>query len=98
MIDPMFNRKFYSLLLIVLLAVTLASASSWKELGPDGGDARSLAFDPHNPDRILLGTSSGQLYMSTDRGHSWSRFAQIGVGDDYVLDNTAFDPVDSNTI
>ncbi len=94
----MFTRKLFPLLLVLLLAVTLASASSWKELGPDGGDARSLAYDPHNPDRILLGTSSGQLYMSTDRGHSWSRFAQIGAGDDYVLDNTAFDLVDSNTI
>ncbi|WP_187148841.1 VPS10 domain-containing protein [Candidatus Korobacter versatilis] len=91
-------RKLFSLLFVLLLAVTLASASSWKELGPDGGDARSLAFDPHNPDRILLGTSSGQLYMSNDRGHSWNRFAQIGLGDDYVLDNTAFDPSDPNTI
>jgi len=94
----MFTRKLFSLLFVPLLAVTLASASSWKELGPDGGDARSLAYDPHNPDRILLGTSSGQLYMSTDRGRSWSRFAQIGAGDDYVLDNTAFDLTDSNTI
>ena len=94
----MSTRKLFSLLLVLLFAATIASAASWKELGPDGGDARSLAFDPHNPDRILLGTSSGQLYMSEDRGKSWKRFAQIGLGDDYVLDNTAFDPSDSKTI
>ena len=97
----MSTRKFCSLLsLFVVLAigVTFASSTPWKELGPDGGDARSLSYDPHNPDRILLGTSSGQLYLSQDRGKSWTRFAQIGLGDDYVLDNTAFDPNDSNTI
>ncbi len=97
----MSTKRCFSLLavfVVLLLAVNFASASTWKELGPDGGDARSLAFDPHNPDRILLGTSSGQLYLSDDRGKSWSRLAQIGKGDDYVLDNEAFDPSDSNTI
>lgn len=94
----MLTKKWFSLLLVVFFAATFASAATWKELGPDGGDARSLAYDPHNPDRILLGTSSGQLYLSNDAGHSWTRFAQIGQGDDYVLDNTAFDPSDPNTI
>lgn len=94
----MFTRKSYSLLVVLLLAVTFASATTWKELGPDGGDARAFAYDPHNPDRILLGTSSGQLYLSENNGKSWSRFAQIGAGDDYVLDNIAFAPDDPNTI
>jgi photosystem II stability/assembly factor-like uncharacterized protein len=92
------STKNFLALVVLLFAVTFASASSWKELGPDGGDARSLAFDPHNPDRVLLGTSSGQLYLSENGGKSWSRFAQIGQGDDYVLDNEAFDPSDPNTI
>ncbi len=95
-------KKFCSLLALFVMVVAvgfgLASTSTWKELGPDGGDARSLAYDPHNPDRILLGTSSGQLYLSEDAGKTWTRFAQIGKGDDYVLDNEAFDPADPNTI
>jgi photosystem II stability/assembly factor-like uncharacterized protein len=66
-------------------------------LGPDGGDARSLAYDAHNPDRILLGTSTGQVFISNDAGHSWSHFARLG-GDDYVLDHIAIDPQDSNRI
>src|SRR5262249_40662121 len=53
---------------------------------------RSLAYDPGNPDRILLGTSAGQVYVSNDKGNTWSRFARIGKGNDYVLDNIIFDP------
>jgi photosystem II stability/assembly factor-like uncharacterized protein len=97
----MSTKKLSSMLSVfvfVLFSVTFASASQWKELGPDGGDARALAYDPHNPDHILLGTSSGQLYSSLDSGKNWTRMAQIGQGDDYVLDNIAFDPASSNTI
>lgn len=67
-------------------------------IGPDGGDVRSLAYDPHNPDRILLGTSSGQIFESHDRGASWARFAHLGNGPDYVLDHIVFDPADSRKI
>ena len=46
--------------LIVVLALASASwASQWEVLGPDGGDVRSLSYDPQNPDHILLGTSTG---------------------------------------
>ncbi|MGE0406894.1 MAG: WD40/YVTN/BNR-like repeat-containing protein, partial [Candidatus Korobacteraceae bacterium] len=69
-----------------------SAASRWALLGPDGGDVRSLALDPRNPDRIFLGTSAGQMYLSTDRGESWSHFAHLGEGDDYVLDDIAVDP------
>ena len=70
----------------------------WKPLGPDGGDVRSLAQDPVNPDRIYMGTSAGQLYLSLDAGLTWSRYARLGEGDDYVLDHTVIDPNDANII
>jgi len=90
------------LVLAVSLAVTLMSTAllasgPWQVLGPDGGDARSLAYDAHNPDRILLGTSTGQMFASNDGGRTWSRLARLG-GDDYVLDHIAIDPQDSNRI
>jgi photosystem II stability/assembly factor-like uncharacterized protein len=69
-----------------------SQSAQWKPVGPEGGDVRSLAYDPQNPDRILLGTSAGQVYLSGDAGSSWSRFARIGKGNDYVLDNILFDP------
>jgi photosystem II stability/assembly factor-like uncharacterized protein len=86
-------------LLFVLLALCFASAAwagQWTALGPDGGDVRSLAYDPQNPDHIFLGTSTGTLFTSTDGGHSWARFAHLGSGDDYVIDHLAIDPQISN--
>src|SRR5947208_14260449 len=88
------ERRICNLLLPVLLLVATspALAQPWKPLGPDGGDVRSFAYDPANPDRIFLGTSTGQLYISTDGGNLWSRFAQLGSGSDMVLDNIVIDP------
>ena len=84
--------------LLSALAWGQAPARGWVLLGPEGGDARSLAFDPHNPSRLLLGTSAGELYESTDGGAQWSRFAHLGSGNDYVLDHIAIDPRDSRVI
>ncbi len=88
--------------LMILLAVTLLGTalwgSQWAVLGPDGGDARSLSYDPHNPDRIFLGNSTGTLFVSEDAGHSWARFAHLGDGNDYVLDHVVISSQDSNTM
>jgi photosystem II stability/assembly factor-like uncharacterized protein len=91
----------FKLLILLLLASICAFGSGarpWSVLGPDGGDVRSLAYDPHNPDRIFLGTSTGVIFVSDDAGHNWSRFAKLGAGDDYVLDHMAFDPQNSKNI
>ncbi|MGD0416130.1 MAG: transcriptional regulator [Terriglobales bacterium] len=79
------------------MSTALLAAGPWQVLGPDGGDARSLAYDAHNPDHILLGTSTGQMFSSNDGGRNWSRLARLG-GDDYVLDHISIDPQDSNRI
>lgn len=84
-----------------MLASTCAAGAGsrqWAVLGPDGGDVRSLAYDPQNPNRIFLGTSTGVIFTSEDGGHNWSRFAKLGSGDDYVLDHIAIDPHNSKTI
>jgi photosystem II stability/assembly factor-like uncharacterized protein len=85
-----------------LLAVFLFSLPSlhaqWKPIGPEGGDARALAYNPQNPDHILLGTGAGQLFVTENGGRSWARLAHLGSGDDYIVDNIAFDPADPKTI
>lgn len=99
------SSSFGPLLAVFLLFSVLAAAAQsvsgpadWVLLGPEGGDARSLAYDPHDPNRIFLGTSAGELFLSTDGGAQWSRFAHLGAGNDYVLDNIAVDPTDSKLI
>src|ERR1700678_1775570 len=90
-------RTSFLLLAVCFLSTALLAAGPWQVLGPDGGDARSLAYDAHNPDHILLGTSTGQMFASTDAGRTWSRLARLG-GDEYVLDHISVDPQNSNKI
>jgi photosystem II stability/assembly factor-like uncharacterized protein len=92
------KSTWLKLLMFLTLAPMCAAAQQWTVLGPDGGDVRSLAYDPQNPDHVLLGTSTSVIYASEDAGHNWSRFAKLGAGDDYVLDHIAFDPQNSKTI
>ncbi|HXZ27402.1 MAG TPA: transcriptional regulator [Terriglobales bacterium] len=90
--------KLLLAVLLFLLPAALYAATPWVPLGPDGGDVRSLAYDPQNPDRIYLGTSAGQMFLSTDGGASWSRFTHLGERFDYVLDHILIDPADSSTL
>lgn len=83
---------FRILLIGAVFFSRFALAQEWTFWGPEGGDARRLAFDPQNPNRILLGTNAGALFASDDGGQSWSFRAQIGSNQDYVLDDIAFDP------
>src|SRR5580693_9902527 len=89
-------RRVWCFVLFGIFFATLSAeslrAEQWKVLGPDGGDARSLAYDPRNFDHIFLGTGTGTLFESLDGGHSWSRFAHLGSGNDYVLDHIVIDP------
>jgi len=85
------------LLVVVFTSTALLATGPWRVLGPDGGDARSLAYDAHNPDHVYLGTSTGQMFVSNDGGHSWSRLAHLG-GDDYVLDHIVVDPQNSDRV
>lgn len=85
------SRKLLIILAFSLVCVPALWAGQWSVLGPEGGDVRSLSYDPRNPNAIFLGTSTGSVFLSTDGGHNWARFARLG-GDDYVLDHIVIDP------
>ena len=92
--------KFRALFFLYVVFVAAAFAeteanprNTWISVGPDGGDVRTLSYDPANPMRILLGTSAGQIYQSLDGGRTWVRYVRIGKGNDYVVDHILFDPL-----
>ena len=95
------KRKFLLLFLLgasVLGISDLAAqsgSSNWIPVGPNGGDARSFAVDPGNPQHLYLGTTTSWIYQSTDGGGSWKRLAKLGKADDLVVDSLVVDP--SNT-
>ncbi len=95
-------RNFLFTILVISLLLVVAPvallAADWQLIGPEGGDVRSLAYDPGNADRLLLGTSAGQLFESLNDGKSWAPFAHLGPGDDYVLDHIVFDPTHPATL
>lgn len=91
-------RVVSTVFLTIVLCALSATAQQWQSIGPEGGTVRSLAFDPHNPDRIFLGTSAGRIYLSTDNGSSWSRFAHLGSSSEMVLDHIVIDPINSKNI
>lgn len=74
-----------------LLLCMRASAVTWFPVGPDGGDARSLASDPKDPKHLFLGTATGWVYQSRDGGRNWEHLAKVGRRDDLILDNIVVD-------
>ncbi len=89
--SPSLKWLLMAVVVLILPALPLA-AQQWTMLGPDGGDVRSLAYDPHRPDRVYLGTSTGQVFTSADDGRSWTRLAQFGTANDSVVDHIAVSP------
>jgi photosystem II stability/assembly factor-like uncharacterized protein len=85
-------------LLLVVLSCLQLHAASWLPYGPDGGDARAFAVDPHDHSHMYLGTATGWMYESHNGGTDWKRLAWIGKRDDLVLDSIVVSNADSKHI
>ncbi|MGI4757095.1 MAG: WD40/YVTN/BNR-like repeat-containing protein [Janthinobacterium lividum] len=83
---------------LALIPLTAHAQAPWLPYGPDGGDARAFASDPHDHNHVYLGTVSGTIYDSHDGGQSWKRLARVGNRDDLVLDNIVVDAANSNHV
>ena len=84
-------------LLFALTCIRL-SAVTWLPFGPDGGDARSFAVDPHDHSHLYLGTLTGWIYESWNGGGDWKRLASVGKRDNLALDSIVVDSVNSKRI
>lgn len=91
----MFNRRyrFQASFLALILSLTClrAKAVDWLPFGPNGGDARAFAADPHDRMHLYLGTAIGWIYESRNGGADWKRLARVGKRDDLVLDSIILD-------
>lgn len=83
---------------LVLCPSAAAASASWSPIGPDGGDARRLAFDPRDPSRMYLGTTDSWIYASSDGGSSWSPLAKLAGQDNLVIDSLLVDKADPRTL
>jgi hypothetical protein len=45
---------------LALTAAVPTEAQTWRQIGPPGGTVISLGADPHDVNRLYLGTSDGQ--------------------------------------
>ena len=75
-----------------------AASLQWISVGPEGGDARSFAYDPADPAHIYMGTTTSWIYQSTNGGTTWKRLARLGKVDNLVVDNMVVDSTDPKTI
>jgi photosystem II stability/assembly factor-like uncharacterized protein len=77
--------------LLFALSCLRLNAANWLPFGPDGGDARSFAVDPHDHAHLYLGTLTGWIYESRDGGGTWRRLALVGERDNLALDSIVVD-------
>lgn len=88
-------------LLVALAAAALALpgpaaaegllATTWAQAALYGGDVRSLAPHPDDPDVLYAGTTHGQIYLSRDAGASWADAGQPVPFPGWVVSDLVFD-------
>jgi photosystem II stability/assembly factor-like uncharacterized protein len=83
---------------IFLMFGPVVCAQQWQPMGPPGGDVRSLAIDPANSKHLLLGTSDGHIFGSTDAGEHWILLGRAGTRQDSVVTSIVFDAHDSQSV
>ncbi len=84
--------------LFALAVETLPAQPNWNAVGPAGGDARSFAMVPHEPNHLYLGTTNSWIYESLDGGGSWHRLSKVDTVDDLVLDSVLVNREDPATL
>ena len=76
----------------IVLAAMAATAAEWHPAPIYGGDGRSLAVVPDDPDVLLAGTSAGQVYLSRNGGRSWTDAGAPLPFPGWVVSKLLFDP------
>jgi photosystem II stability/assembly factor-like uncharacterized protein len=85
---------------LILIAAVLSHGAPvpWNAVGPDGGDARSIAAVPDDPSHLYLGTTNSWIYESTDGAASWHRLAKLESDDNLVVDHVVVNQANSSVL
>jgi photosystem II stability/assembly factor-like uncharacterized protein len=92
-----YHRTVFILGFVLLLSYS-ASAQTWRQVGPPGGDVQSLAAVPGNARGLFLGTSDGHVFGSRDGGEHWELLGRIGEHHDDVIMSMVVDARSANTL
>jgi photosystem II stability/assembly factor-like uncharacterized protein len=82
-------RKVLGFLAMLLVAVPVFG--QWRRAALYGADVRALIIDPALPDTLYLGTSGGEVYVSSDAGKSWQNPRNSVPFPGYVVDSLVVD-------
>src|SRR5881392_2442431 len=77
------------ILLMILTAMPLAA--QWRRANLYGADVRALVIDPASPDTYYLGTSGGEVYVSTDGARTWRNPFNGTPFPGYIVDSLLLD-------
>ena len=93
-VDRCRPRQAWRALSLVLLwfAIALPTGAAWETASLDGADVRSLAIAPADPDLVFAGTSSGQIFRSSDAGQLWSEPGDRIAFPGWIVSDLVFDP------
>lgn len=75
-----------------------APSYMWHSIGPYGGDARSFAAVPGEPQHLYLGDTNSWIFESLDGGTNWTRLSRIDGSDDLIVDSIVVDFSDHRTL
>src|SRR5258708_10854299 len=91
------HRCFWAFCLILLVTFP-ASAQTWRQVGPPGGDVQSLAAVTGSTRNLFLGTSDGHVFGSRDAGEHWELVGRIGSNHDDVIMSIVVDGRSASTL
>ncbi|MGH9456633.1 MAG: WD40/YVTN/BNR-like repeat-containing protein [Thermoanaerobaculia bacterium] len=78
-------------LCILLVVTSVPAVAGWSRAGLYGADVRALLVAPKDPDLLFLGTSQGEVYVSTDGAASWDEPRGAAPFPGHVVDNLIVD-------
>jgi photosystem II stability/assembly factor-like uncharacterized protein len=83
---------------LILLFALPATAQTWRQVGPPGGDVQSLAAVPGSTRTLFIGTSDGHVFGSRDAGEHWELLGRIGANHDDVIMSIVVDSRAASTL